>query len=330
MQNRVTHFKAAPLLALVLGIVILCPPNRATAQNRDMSFDLFSGIQFNFRDINFLRQYDVYLCLTPGFKWHFGDHWQVAGMMYVDVVNTYDNAYGYLGNGLYRYYNYAGHSIVQFGMLDVSKEFKLGGLYCKASAGFFSESRYGVDLKLFFPVARWFAFEAQAGLTGLFSTGGNSWGFSPMGRFAGTIGGDIYLSGSNTQLRGVIGKYLYTDWGFEVEAMRHFRHSSVSLYANWNNLSTQTKPNGSIVREPFDGGFRVVVMLPPYHRKGRMVNIRPASNYYLPYSIMSHEWTNRMYKTDPEENLRDGWFSRDLLDWGSHTMEPDFVVTPNE
>ena len=237
-----------------------------------MSFDLFSGIQLNFRDINFLRQYDVYLCLTPGFKWHFGDHWQVAGMMYVDVVNTYDNAYGYLGNGLYRYYNYAGHSIVQFGMLDVSKEFKLGGLYCKASD----------------------------------------------------------LSGSNTQLRGVIGKYLYKDLGFEVEAIRHFRHSSVSIYANWNNLSTQTKPNGNIVREPFDGGFRVVVMLPPYHRKGRMVNIRPASNYYLPYSIMSHEWTNRMYKTDPEENLRDGWFSRDLLEWGSHTMEPDFIITPNE
>ena len=294
-----------------------------------MSFDLFSGIQLNFRDINYLRQYDVYLCLTPGFKWHFGDHWQVAGMMYVDVVNTYDNAYGYLGNGLYRYYNYAGHSIVQFGMLDVSKEFKLEGLYCKASAGFFSESRYGVDLKLFLPVAKWFAFEAQAGLTGLFSTGG-SWGFSTMERFAGTLGGDIYLSGSNTQLRGVIGKYLYKDLGFEVEAIRHFRHSSVSIYANWNNLSTQTKPNGNIVREPFDGGFRVVVMLPPYHRKGRMVNIRPASNYYLPYSIMSHECTNRMYKTDPEENLRDGWFSRDLLEWGSHTMEPDFIITPNE
>ena len=329
MQNRVTHFKAAPLLAMVLGIVLLCPPNRAAAQERNMSFDLFSGIQLNFRDINYLRQYDVYLCLTPGFKWHFGDHWQVAGMMYVDVVNTYDNAYGYLGNGLYRYYNYAGHSIVQFGMLDVSKEFKLGGLYCKASAGFFSESRYGVDLKLFLPVAKWFAFEAQAGLTGLFSTGG-SWGFSTMERFAGTVGGDIYLSGSNTQLRGVIGKYLYKDLGFEVEAIRHFRHSSVSIYANWNNLSTQTKPNGNIVREPFDGGFRVVVMLPPYHRKGRMVNIRPASNYYLPYSIMSHEWTNRMYKTDPEENLRDGWFSRDLLEWGSHTMEPDFIITPNE
>ncbi len=207
--------------------------------------------------------------------------------------------------------------MIYFGMLDVSKELKLGGLYCKASAGFFSESRYGVDLKLFLPVTSWFAFEAQGGLTGLFSTS-NGWGFSPMQRFAGTIGGDIYLAGSNTQLRGVIGSYLYKDFGCEAEAIRHFRHSSVSLYANWNN------------KDAFDGGFRVVVMLPPYHRKQRMVNIRPASNFYLPYTIMGHEWTNRMYRTDPEENMRDGWFSRDLLDWGSHTMEPDFIITPKE
>ena len=34
-----------------------------------------------------------------------------------------------------------------------------------------------------------------------------------------------------------------------------------------------------------------------------------------------------MYHTDPEQNERDGWFSRDLLRWGSHTMEPDFIIT---
>ncbi|MBO4600256.1 MAG: hypothetical protein J5641_05910 [Bacteroidales bacterium] len=279
-----------------------------------MSLDVFSGFKLSFRDISYDKQYDVDFTLTPGFKWYFGDHWQVAGQVFVGVVNTYGNTSADLGRGLDRYFQYNGKRF-SFGMLDVSKEFKLGGLYCKASAGFFSESRYGLDLKLFLPVSSWFAFEAQGGCTGLFSTA-NGWGFSPMQRFAGTIGGDIYLSGSNTQLRGVIGSYLYRDFGAEVEAMRHFRHSTVSLYANWNN------------KEAFDGGFRVVVMLPPYNRKGRVVNIRPASNFRLPYTIMCHEWTNRMYYTDPEQNERDGWFSRDFLDWGSHTMTPDFIVTP--
>ena len=310
MKNKLTRHTTTPLLALTLMLVLLCPPRRAAAQERKMSVDIFSGANFAFRDISYNRQYDIHLSLTPGFKWNFGDHWQVAGQMYVDIIDQYNNPY------YSQYYNHKGN-IFYFGLLDVSKELKLGGLYCKASAGFFSESRYGVDLKLFLPVTSWFAFEAQGGLTGLFSTS-NGWGFSPMQRFAGTIGGDIYLAGSNTQLRGVIGSYLYKDFGCEAEAIRHFRHSSVSLYANWNN------------KDAFDGGFRVVVMLPPYHRKQRMVNIRPASNFYLPYTIMGHEWTNRMYRTDPEENMRDGWFSRDLLDWGSHTMEPDFIITPKE
>ena len=310
MQNKLTRHTTTPLLALMLVLVLLCPPRRAAAQERKMSVDIFSGANFAFRDISYNRQYDIHLSLTPGFKWNFGDHWQVAGQMYLDIIDQYNDPY------YSQYYNHKGN-IFYFGMLDISKELKLGGLYCKASAGFFSESRFGVDLKLFLPVTSWFAFEAQGGLTGLFSTS-NGWGFSPMQRFAGTIGGDIYLAGSNTQLRGVIGSYLYRDFGCEAEAIRHFRHSSVSLYANWNN------------KEAFDGGFRVVVMLPPYHRKQRTVNIRPASNFYLPYTIMVHEWTNRMYKTDPEENMRDGWFSRDLLDWGSHTMEPDFIITPND
>ena len=310
MQNKLTRHTTIPLLALTLMLVLLCPPRRAAAQERKMSVDIFSGANFAFRDISYNRQYDIHLSLTPGFKWNFGDHWQVAGQMYLDIIDQYNDPY------YSQYYNHKGN-IFYFGMLDISKELKLGGLYCKASAGFFSESRFGVDLKLFLPVTSWFAFEAQGGLTGLFSTS-NGWGFSPMQRFAGTIGGDIYLAGSNTQLRGVIGSYLYRDFGCEAEAIRHFRHSSVSLYANWNN------------KEAFDGGFRVVVMLPPYHRKQRTVNFRPASNFYLPYTIMVHEWTNRMYKTDPEENMRDGWFSRDLLDWGSHTMEPDFIITPND
>ena len=325
MYNKFTRHRTKTLLLLMLGLMLVIPTNRATAQKKDMSVDIFSGFIFGFRDISYQRQYDLYISLTPGFKWNFGDHWQVAGQLYVDILDQYNNPY------YSQYYNRRGN-IFSFGILDVSKEIKLGNLYCKASAGFFSESRYGVDLKLFLPVASWFAFEAQGGLTGLFSTAGGI-GFSPMQRFAGTIGGDIYLAGSNTQLRGVIGSYLYRDLGCEVEAIRHFRHSSVSLYANWNNKSTRSTQginDFSEIPDHFDGGFRVVVMLPPYHRKQRTVNIRPASNFYLPYSIMAHEWTNRMYKTDPEENLRDGWFSRDLLDWGSHTMEPDFIITPKE
>lgn len=75
-----------------------------------------------------------------------------------------------------------------------------------------------------------------------------------------------------------------------------------------------------------DAGFKFIVMLPPYHRKCRTVNFRPASNFSMIYTVMYHTQTNRMIITDPEENERDGWFSRDFLEWGSHTMEPDFII----
>jgi rhodanese-related sulfurtransferase len=75
-----------------------------------------------------------------------------------------------------------------------------------------------------------------------------------------------------------------------------------------------------------DAGFKVVVMLPPYHRTRRVVNFRPASNFRIAYSVMTNTTGNRMYKTDPEENERDGWFSRELLQWGSHSMSPDFII----
>lgn len=308
-----THLTTASGLLLAL---LLLQPQDVSAQQKS-SVDIFSGLEFNMRDISYNgRQYDLFISLTPGFKWDFGNHWQVAGMFYVNVLNQFDNIPDVNGN-YYDYYHDSYHPVFQFGMLDVSKEFRLGGIYCKASGGFFTTSRYGLDIKAFWPVTDWFAFEGQAGLTGFYGFQGG-FGVSPIQRFSGTFGGDIYFKRSNTQLRGVIGSYIYRDWGFEAEAMRHFRHSTVSLYACWND------------KEAFDGGFKVVVMLPPYHRTHRTLNFRPASNFQLPYSINLHSYTNCMYNTDPEQNIRDGWFSRDFLPWGSHNMEPDYIITEKE
>ena len=199
-------------------------------------------------------------------------------------------------------------------MFDVSKEFHLNKLYLKASAGLFSEERYGLDLKAFLPLCNWFAFEGQAGWVGIMRHNPGFWITTP-DRFAWTLGCDFYLSQRNTQFRGIVGRYLYQDFGCELEAMRHFNHTTASIYGRWNNA------------QGFDAGFKFVVMLPPYHRKHRAVNFRPASNFHTTYTVMYHVYTNRMYCTDPEENERDGWFSRDLLNWGSHTMKPDFIIT---
>lgn len=75
-----------------------------------------------------------------------------------------------------------------------------------------------------------------------------------------------------------------------------------------------------------NAGFKVVMMIPPYKRKRRTVNFRPASNFRLTYSMEGDAYANKMYTTDPEENEREGCFDRNALQWGSNTMKPDFTT----
>ncbi len=286
---------------LLLALLAVGSVPRLEAQR----VDIFSGVDFNFKDLNFKRQYDLLINLTPGFRWDMGGHLQLAGQVYVPIVNQYGADYGYVRPNIF----------------VLSKQLRLGHLYLKGSVGKFSHDRYGLDLKAFLPLSGWFALEAQAGYVGLLYTWPD-WYIGRPDRFAGTVGGDIYLKRWNAQLRGTAGWYLYQEYGFMAEAMRHFNHTTVSVYGCWHNTWNH--------RDEFDAGFRVVVMLPPYHRRGRAVTFRPASNFRLSYTVMYQPYGNVMYKTDPEENERDGWFDRDLLPWGSHTMEPDFVIEGKE
>ena len=297
MRHRYSSSKQCFILALFTLLFLWSGQSKALGQTKKRSIDFFSGVNFNFRDINYNTQYEYLIHLTPGFKWNLGNHWQIAGQAHIPIINQYGQDYKY----------------IRPNVLDISKEIRLTDLYLKASAGLFSLESYGIDLKAFYPLCDWFAFEGQVGCVGTIIVN-PVWATSSMNNIVWTLGGDFYLPRWNTQFRGVIGKYLFLDYGYEVEAMRHFNHTTVSVYTHWSNL------------DGFDGGFRFVIALPPYHRKHRTVNFRPASNFRMSYTVMYRTYSNRMYRTDPEENERDGWFSRDFLHWGSHTMEPDFII----
>lgn len=128
------------------------------------------------------------------------------------------------------------------------------------------------------------------------------------------VGADFYLNRWNTQFRARGGRFLYEDYGVVGECMRHFKHCLVGLFGSYSD------------RWGENAGFKVVVMIPPYRRARRTVNVRPASNFRLTNNIMVDPYANRMYTTDPEENEREGWFDRERLRWGSNRMAPDFQV----
>jgi hypothetical protein len=298
MFHRHASFRRRPLLVIILALFIWVEQPQAKGQDTSPGIDFFSGVNLSFADMNFYRQYDVLIHLTPGFKWNMGHHWQLAGQAVIPIVNTFGDSYKY----------------TQIGAFNVSKEFRVSKLYIKTTVGVFDMYRYGADMKVFLPFSEVVAAEGQVGYVGLLYFDPSPHIYKP-NCFVWTVGGDIYLPRWNTQFRGTVGRYLHQDFGCEGEAMRHFNHTTVSLYGRWSG------------EFGLDGGFRVVIMLPPYHRKHRTVNFRPASNYRMSYAVMYKIYSNSMYHTDPEQNERDGWFSRDLLHWGSHTMEPDFIIT---
>lgn len=282
--------------ALMLGALLVSGAGgRVYGQDGQKHLDLLMGLDMNYKDIDYVRQYDILLRVTPGFKWEMGNHWQLAGQALVPVFNQYGDAYGR----------------IRLGMLDLSKQFKLGPIYAKGSVGFFSANRYGIDLKAFLPVTSWLALEGEWGYTGRYLFDGHFYA-SPIARHTGFIGGDIFLRRWNTQLRGTLARYIYTDWGLEGEIMRHFAHSTLDLYAQWNNkIGT-------------NGGFKVVVMLPPYNRSSRFVRIRPTSHFTLNDRIKYTDYGSRTYLTDPDENIREGWFDNDLLRWGANAKNTVF------
>ena len=261
--------------------------------------EIFAGAELHYRDIFYTRMYDVLVNLTPGVKWRFGNQWQLAGQAIVPVYNDYGGRY----------------KKVRLNMAVLSKEGNWNGRhFFKVSGGLFGQERYGLDVKWMYPINTWLAVDAQAGVTG-FCSMATDWECSRMARVSGWAGARIYMDKVNTEMRIRGGRFIYEDYGVMAEAMRHFKHCTVGVYAQY---SDQFKENG---------GFKVVMMLPPYRRKARKVTVRPASNFRLTYNVQGQPYAVKMYTTDPEENEREGYFDRESLSWGANRMEPDFNIT---
>lgn len=260
--------------------------------------DVFAGVDLRYRDIYLENSlYEALVCVTPGARWRFAPGWDLAGQLFVPVYNDYGKAF----------------SKVRLNVASVAKQMRLGRRFAvKGSAGIFSQDRYGLDLKGMYMVAPWLAFEAQAGLTGYARITAFGWDMSPMKRLTGLVGGSIFIPSCAVQMRGRAGRYAYGDWGFDGEAMRHFKHTTVALRGRWN------KDMGLMF------GFNVTVMLPPYNRRRSKVRIRPASAFELNYTNRSDYYTHVRYATDPEENIRQGWFTPDVAPWGLNALRPDY------
>lgn len=292
---RTERVRLLPQITVMLALLFAM---QANAQSSQPKVELFAGAELHYRDIFYNRMYDVLVNLTPGVKWNMGNQWQLAGQAIVPVYNDYGDRY----------------KKVRLNMAVLSKEWDWNSKqFLKVSGGLFGMERYGLDVKWMYPVNSWLALDAQVGLTGFCSMAAD-WECSKMSRLTGWAGARLYINKVNTEMRLKGGRFVYEDYGVYAEAMRHFKHCTVGVYAQY---SDQWKENG---------GFKVVMMIPPYKRKNRKVQVRPASNFRLTYNIQGQGYAVKTYNTDPEENEREGWFNRERLKWGANCMQPDFTM----
>lgn len=254
--------------------------------------DLFCGAELNYRDVNFVRLYDVLLRATPGVKFYMGKDWMISGQAYFPIWNE---GYGMRGN------------MFRLNMADVSKEvhFSNANQHFKFSAGLFGSERYGIDVRWAYPINAWLLLHARMGYTGYWNLGFHLEGeteseFSNSDWSVLGIGGaSVWLAPWSTEFRVSGGRYINDEYGVEGEIIRHFKHCSVSLFSQHHEAYKST---GGTHRN--SGGFRVVMMIPPYEKKRERVNYRPASNFRLTYNAQSDGYSMKKYNTDPEENER--------------------------
>lgn len=283
---------------LILFLVCLLTVPMVAQERLTPKVEIFAGADLLYRDIRLNKMYECVVNITPGVKWHIGRDWMLAGQAIIPVYNDYGERY----------------KKVRLNMAVLSKEWAWREKqFLKVSGGLFGHERYGLDVKWMMPVNNWFALDAQVGLTG-FCSMAVDWECSPMERVTGWAGARFYIENVNTEFRLRGGRFLYEDYGVKAEVMRHFKHCTVGLYAQYNN------------KEHENGGFKVIMMIPPYKMKQRKVQVRPASNFRLTYNYNAQQYAMKMYTTDPEENEREGDFNREKLKWGANKMVPDFQV----
>ena len=292
---------------------VLFAVQRTYAQQADTparQVEVFCGANFGYADTNWLRLYDVQVNATPGIRLRLGKDWSIAAQGLIPVVS-----YGYsFENKVNKYW--------RINMASISRQlhFNEANQHLKISAGLFGHQQYGVNVRWMWPVTSWLLLQAQTGLTANWLVGMDFKGNSDAkmeSNFAltGQVGANVYLQPWDMEFRLSGGRYIARDYGTQLDVMRHFRHITLLAYAQLRlgNKNNDVASQFEKYSYRTNGGFKIIVMLPPYKKSTHKWVVRPASNFRLLNSARSDGKSMRTYNTDPEENERELQID---VDWG--------------
>lgn len=301
---------------IVLATLALCLPTAKAQQSESGLVEIFCGTDLGYADTNWMRLYDVRIPLKPGMKWHMGRDWQFAFQGIIPIINE-----GYT-------FRDRKYEMIQVDHVVLSKQFHFDSWHqhVKLSAGLFGLGRWGGDLQWMMPVTDWLLLKARGGITRSWFLGCDMHNHS-IGDFGhdwlatGTVGANVYLKPWNIEGRVEGGRYIAEDYGMQFDIMRHFSHCTIDLFYQLR-MGDRLKSLVDDMTDRANGGFKVVMMIPPYKksdhlRAGRVV-FRPASNFRLTNNVRSDSRSMRTYTTDSEENERE--LNLDV-NWGVRVSE---------
>ncbi len=248
------------------------------------SLDFYIGGDLFIRDLVYEKIYEATVNLTPGVKWRMKDDWTISAEANIPLHSDFGDDY----------------KLPRLNMATITKLWQINyKTYLKLSGGLFNLGRYGIDAKWLYKLNSIIHFEGEIGYTDYYSTLYKISDINkPIDRLMAIVGVNAYLKEHRTLLRVRAGRFIHQDLGAIADCIRHFTHCSVGVYLQYSEL--RSKPSA---------GFTITVMLPPYNRKEKRVNFRTKSNFQLTYNVNSNYNLTETYKTDPEENDRDGWFN---------------------
>lgn len=243
-----------------------------------------------YRSVSYDQMYDVIVNILPTVNIAMGKGWNFNAQLIVPLFND-----GYSE----RYSN------VRPNIITAGKLFRFGKKhYLSATAGLFTEERYGVDVRYFYPINNHFSIDCRLGVTGYCSM---AWGWecSTMKRVSGFAGVQYYNKATNIQAGIKGGRFIYGDYGGQVDIVRHFKYVAIGLIAQYSDAMK------------LNGGFSITIALPPYRQKRRhRVSVMPSNYFYLTYNAGTEPFAGRYYRVDSNENPAGGGFNPLFMEWG--------------
>jgi len=247
------------------------------AENRSSGkIDLVLYPQFAFKNTLLRKPYEVQLNVAPALEVSLLKGMKLTGQVILPIINEL----GYEGG------------FVRPGYVTISQDFRLADRWlARATAGNFSETRYGFDVSMKHPFANenW-AWQGNASFTGSSHFFDYTWTRSPVNTLSWSSSVSYYYPRYNLELKAGAARYYYEDHGLFASCTRYFGETAFGFYAMLGENST-------------NGGFHVTIPFPAKKRSARkFVRLTIPEHYEMTYNAGTEFYYGQSFRTRPDQN----------------------------